>query len=128
MFKDTNVFVLGGNLTSEPETKTIGGQECVKFRIASENGIKEGPNMNTIYLDCEWWNPSKGAQYLGKGKKVELIGRLTMSHWADKETGLARSRFVFKVSQLELRGKKNDSNSQLEPDSSSDFLESLKSA
>jgi single stranded DNA-binding protein len=122
MYRDTNCSILGGRLVSDPETKTINGEQLVKFRIVSNSGIEEGPSTNTLYIDCEWWGSNKGSQYLEKGKKVEIIGRLQMSHWTDKETGIARSRAYIKVNNLELRGKKPDSENE---SASNDFIDSL---
>jgi hypothetical protein len=121
MYRDTNVVVFGGRLVADPETKTINGDDCVKFRMVVNNGVEEGSGMNTLYLDCEWWSPNKGASYLEKGKKVEVQGKLQMSHWKDKGDGSSRSRPYLKVLSLELRGTKKDS----EPLAEDNFVSSI---
>ena len=121
MYRDTNVNVYSGRLVADPETKTINGDDCIKFRIVVNNGIEEGSGMNTLYMDCEWWSPNKGASYLEKGKKVEIQGRQLMSHWKDKGDGSSRSRPYIKVLSLELRGTKKDSKTPPEDD----FLSSI---
>lgn len=122
MYRDLNFIVLGGRLAADPEQKTINGEELVKFRVVVNNGVEDGPNTNTLYIDCEWWNPNKGAQYLEKGKKVEVTGRLIMSHWLDKNDNTKRTRAFVKVMNIELRGSKKN-----EAEGSSDFLSSIAS-
>src|SRR5215211_2150031 len=39
-------------------------------------------------------------QYMGKGKRVRVIGRLEYQTWIDKETGALRSRAVIVASQV----------------------------
>jgi single-strand DNA-binding protein len=39
-------------------------------------------------------------QYMGKGKRVRVIGRLEYQSWTDKETGALRSRAVIVASQV----------------------------
>ena len=126
MYKDTNSVVFGGRLTADPETKKIGSEECVKFRMAINNGVEEGPNFNTLYMDFEWWSPNKAVQYLSKGKKVEITGKMYMSHWTDKNDSTKRSRPYVKVLSLELKGSKKQEFNEQE-DSSSDFISSLNS-
>lgn len=109
MYKDLNVTVFGGRLVADPEIKTINGNDLAKFRLVVNNGVEEGPNTNTLYIDCEWWNPSNGVKYLEKGKKVEILGKMMMSHWTDKSDNTKRSRPFVKVINLDLRGKKNES-------------------
>ena len=39
-------------------------------------------------------------QYMAKGKRVRVIGRLEYQNWTDKETGALRSRAVIVASQV----------------------------
>ena len=39
-------------------------------------------------------------QYMGKGKRVRVIGRLEYQSWIDKESGALRSRAVIVASQV----------------------------
>jgi single-strand DNA-binding protein len=122
MYRDLNIVAFGGRLAADPEQKTINGNDCVKFRIVVNNGVEDGPNNNTLYIDAEWWNPNKGAQYLEKGKKVEITGRMMMSHWIDKNDNSKRSRPFVKIISLELRGSSKKTESE---EVGSDFISSL---
>jgi len=103
---DTNNTVLGGRLFADPEIKTINGKELVKFRLCVNNGTEEGPGKNTLFIDCEWWEPGKAAQYLEKAKKVEIVGRIMMSHWTDKDNGTQKSKIFISIMALQLKGSK----------------------
>ena len=104
--KDTNVIVVEGNLVKDVEVKNIKEKNLAKFRIASQNGDKD-----TTFIDCEWWNPNGAVEYLLKGKKVAITGRLMQSNWKDKETGGSRSSVFVAVHTLDLRGTKSNSDS-----------------
>lgn len=103
---DTNNIVLGGRLSADPEIKTINGKELVKFRLCVNNGTEEGPGKNTLFIDCEWWEPGNAVKYLEKGKKVEIVGRIMMSHWADKNDGTQKSKPFVSIMALQLKGSK----------------------
>ena len=56
-----NRIVLKGNLTKDPEYKTISEKELVTFRIAVNESIGNGKE-ETVYLDVDGWG-SHAAYY-----------------------------------------------------------------
>ena len=57
-------------------------------------------------------NPGNVAQYLVKGKEVEIHGRLLMDEWKNKE-GESRSKLYISVREISLgRSPKNSSNNE----------------
>lgn len=96
--RDINTLVIEGNLAADCITKQIGDSNLAKFRLCSSNGEKK-----TTYIDCEWWKPSGAIEYLRKGKRVAIIGRLLQDEWEDKDTGVKRQKHFVGVERLELR-------------------------
>jgi|LakMenEpi03Aug12_release.lakeMendotaPanAssembly.Ray.scaffolds.fasta_scaffold32376_8 single stranded DNA-binding protein len=96
--RDINNLCLEGNLAGDCVTKPIGDSVLAKFRLCVSNGEKR-----TTYIDCEWWNPTRAVDYLKRGKKVFITGRLLENEWEDKDTGKKRQKHFVGVNELELR-------------------------
>lgn len=96
--RDINLLAAEGNLAADCVTKTIGDSVLVKFRLCVSNGDRP-----TTYIDCEWWNPNGAVEYLKRGKKVHVIGRLLQNDWEDKDTKTMQHKHFIGVRELELR-------------------------
>jgi single-strand DNA-binding protein len=91
-----NRIILKGNLTKDPEYKTVSEKELVTFRIAVNESVGNGKE-ETIYLDIDGWGSH--AEYsrnvsLSKGDRVIVDGRLRQRNWEDKE---GNSRISYSV-------------------------------
>lgn len=89
-----NRVVLKGNLTRDPEYKTVSDRSLVTFRIAVNESIGQGKE-ETIYLDVDGWgNHAEYAQgvFLQKGDRVIVDGRLRQRNWEDKD-GVSRTSY-----------------------------------
>ena len=77
-----NSVVLVGNLGADPELRQAGDKDVCNFRIAtSEYGDKT--EWHSIVV---WGNQAQSCgQYLSKGSKVAIHGRLQTRQWEDKE-------------------------------------------
>lgn len=92
---DINHVVIVGNLTRDPELKhTAGGMPLAKLRVANNTRTKKadgewGDKAN--YFDVTVWGKhgENCAQYLSKGKKVAISGRLDWREW-DAQDGTKR--------------------------------------
>lgn len=100
--RDISGFFAEGNLASDSVTKQIGDSKLTKFRICISNGEKR-----TTYIDCDWWNPNGAVEFLRKGKKVFITGRLFQDEWEDKDTSVKQQKFFIGVERLELRSNAN---------------------
>ena len=81
-----NRIVLKGNLTKDPEYKTISDKELVTFRIAVNESIGNGKE-ETIYLDVDGWGSHAAYSEnvdLQKGDRVIVDGRIRQRNWEDK--------------------------------------------
>lgn len=74
-----------GNLTRDPEYKTISERELVTFRIAVNEPVGNGKE-ETVYMDVDAWgnhaNYARGVD-LVKGDRVVVEGRLRQRSWED---------------------------------------------
>jgi single-strand DNA-binding protein len=93
MSKNLNKVLLTGNLGADPETRyTPQGSAITTFRVASSRSWRtaEGEDRE----ETEWfrvvaWNKLGEicAQYLQKGSRVYIEGRLQTRSWDDQATG-----------------------------------------
>ncbi len=104
-----NTVILGGNLTRDPELKTIpNGKNVANFGIAINERYKAADGSmkeSTVFVDCEVWNASAdiAGKYLRKGHPVVLEGRLKSDSW-QTQSGERRQKIILKVERLHLLG------------------------
>ena len=90
-----NRVTLKGNLTRDPEYKTVSDKNLVTFRIAVNESTGNG-REETVYLDVDGWGShSDYAQNvtLSKGDRVIVDGRLRQRNWEDKN-GVNRTSYT----------------------------------
>ena len=96
MGKDLNKVMLTGHLGADPEMRyTSQGSAVTTFRVASGRRWKSADGVD--HDDTEWfrvvaWDKLGEIcnQYLTKGTRVYVEGRLRTNKWQDKETGQDR--------------------------------------
>lgn len=92
MAKSINQVILLGRLTRDPEARTTStGKTVVSFSLAVDRG---GQDDSADFFDVTAWEKlgELVSQYLSKGRRVLVQGRLRQDSWDDKETGKKRSR------------------------------------
>lgn len=92
MARSINQVILMGRLTRDPEQRTTTtGKTIASFSIAVDRG---GQDDAADFFDITAWEKlgELVMQYLGKGRRVLVQGRLRQDSWDDKETGKKRSR------------------------------------
>ena len=92
MAKSINQVILMGRLTRDPEQRTTTtGKTIASFSIAVDRGGQEDA---ADFFDITAWEKLGDlvVQYLAKGRRVLVQGRLRQDSWDDKETGKKRSR------------------------------------
>ena len=96
MAKDLNKVQLTGNLGKDPETRyTAQGSALTRFSVASGRRwhTPEGDDRDeTEWFTVVAWNKLGEicAQYLQKGARVYIEGRLQTRSWEDQQTGQKR--------------------------------------
>ena len=92
MARSINQVILMGRLTRDPEQRTTtSGRTVVSFSIAVDRQTQVD---QTDFFDITAWEKlgELVMQYLSKGRRVLVQGRLRQDSWDDKETGKKRSR------------------------------------
>lgn len=109
MARSINQVILMGRLTRDPEQRTTTtGKNIVSFSIAVDRG---GQDDSTDYFDINAWEKLGDLvmQYLTKGRRVLVQGRLRQDSWDDKETGKKRSRIDVTASDVTFLDGPSDS-------------------
>lgn len=92
MARGINQVMLMGRLTRDPEVRTTAsGKSVTSFSLAVDRG---GQDDQADFFDITAWEKTGElvAQYLSKGRRCLVQGRLRQDSWDDKETGKKRSR------------------------------------
>ena len=92
MAKSINQVILMGRLTRDPEVRTTTtGKTITSFSLAVDRGGQEDA---ADFFDVTAWEKlgELVSQYLSKGRRCLVQGRLRQDSWDDKETGKRRSR------------------------------------
>ena len=87
-----NVVCITGNLTKDPELRTIpSGTSVCKLRVAVNSRRKDGASGEWVdkpnYFDVTVWGAQgeNCANYLSKGRPVAVEGRLDWREWESQE-------------------------------------------
>lgn len=92
MAKSINQVILMGRLTRDPETRTTpSGKTIASFSLAVD---RAGQDDAADFFDVTAWEKlgELVSQYLSKGRRCLVQGRLRQDSWDDKETGKKRSK------------------------------------
>jgi single-strand DNA-binding protein len=98
MAKSLNKVMLIGNLGKDPEVKfTPGGMAVAKFTVATNERFKdksgEWQDRTEWHSIVAWQRLAEiVGEYLKKGSKVYIEGRLQTSSWEDKQSGEKKYR------------------------------------
>jgi len=106
-----NVVVLSGNLTKDPESKAVGETSVTKLRLASNKSVKDRQTGewadSPMYFDIDVWGRTGEIcmQYLTRGSKVTVSGRLDWREWTS-EAGEKRQNVSIVADRVELPSKR----------------------
>ena len=106
-----NQVVIVGCLGRDPELQhTAGGTAVTKFSVAVNDRIKSGTEWKdrVDWLECSAFGPTaeRICQYMAKGRKIIVMGKLRTDEWNDKETGAKRSRTFVLIDQWQTADAK----------------------
>jgi single-strand DNA-binding protein len=114
MAKSVNKVILLGNVGKDPEIRaTASGMTVANFSIATTDRIK---GQDGQYTDKTEWHNLVAFQrtaeiirdYVKKGNKLYIEGRLQTSSWDDKTSGQKKYRTEIIVSDLSLLSGKGE--------------------
>jgi single-strand DNA-binding protein len=114
MARSVNKVILLGNVGKDPEIRaTAGGMTVANFSIATTDRIK---GQDGQYTDKTEWHNLVAFQrtaeiirdYVKKGNKLYIEGRLQTSSWDDKATGQKKYKTEIIVNDLSLLSGKGE--------------------
>lgn len=114
MAKSVNKVILVGNLGKDPEVKyTPSGTPVAKFSLATNERYKD--KAGEWQDRTEWHNivawqrlAEIVGEYVKKGSKIYIEGRLQTSSWEDKQSGEKKYRTEIIASDLVLLGGRGE--------------------
>jgi single-strand DNA-binding protein len=121
MPKSVNKVILVGNVGADPEVKyTPSGIPVGKFSLATNERFK---NKSGEWQDrTEWHNivawqrlAEIVGEYVSKGSKVYIEGKLQTSSWEDQRSGEKKYRTEIVARDIVLLGLRENGNSKAEP-------------
>jgi len=105
-----NHVILMGNLTRDPETRTVtGGQSVAELGIAVNDNYKDKDGKlveKSCFADVVVWGKQAEScqQYLKKGAPVLVEGKLQLDQWTT-EAGEKRSKLRVKAMRVQFLSK-----------------------
>ncbi len=116
MARSINQVILLGRLTRDPEQRTTAsGKNVVSFSIAVDRPTQDD---QADFFNITAWEKLGDLvmQYLSKGRRVLVQGRLRQDSWEDKETGKRQSRIEVTASDVTfLDGPSSDNSGSAAP-------------
>ena len=106
-----NKMELIGNLTKDPETRTVKGingeAKVTNFTVAANDGF--GEHKQTLFVRVTAWNGfgEMCAKYLRKGSKVFAAGPVTVNAYINNE-GNAVGQLEMKLEDIEFLSRAGD--------------------
>ena len=114
MPKSVNKVILVGNLGKDPEIKyTPSGVAQAKFSLATNESYKDKSGQwqeRTEWHNIVAWQRMAEiiGEYVKKGSKIYIEGRLQTSSWDDKETGQKKYKTEIIANELVLLGGRGE--------------------
>jgi single-strand DNA-binding protein len=114
MAKSVNKVILVGNLGKDPEVKyTPSGVPVAKFSLATNERFKdkggEWQDRTEWHNIVAWQRLAEiVGEYVKKGSKIYIEGRLQTSSWEDKQSGEKKYRTEVVASDLVLLGGRGE--------------------
>lgn len=116
MARSINQVILLGRLTRDPEQRTTAsGKNVVSFSIAVD---RQSQDDQADFFNITAWDKLGDLvmQYLSKGRRVLIQGRLRQDSWEDKDIGKRQSRIEVTASDVTfLDGPSGDNSGSAAP-------------
>ncbi|MCG9695594.1 single-stranded DNA-binding protein [Shewanella sp. Isolate11] len=106
--RGVNKVILVGNLGKDPEVRYMpNGNAVANFTVATSESWKD--QQGQVQERTEWHNivmyrrlAEVAGEYLKKGSKVYLEGKLQTSKWQDQQTGQDRYKTEINASEMQM--------------------------
>lgn len=109
-----NLATFGGRLGRDSELNHVAsmGENVCNFTLAVDVGTKQNPK--TIWVECALFGKRAQTlhQYLKKGVKVTVIGRISLDEYTSKQTGEKKTALRLSVSEIDMHLPPRESGSE----------------
>ena len=112
-----NHLTIIGNLTRDPESKDVGDKTVCNFTVAvnRRQKDKDGNNVADFFRVSAWGKTGETCQkYLTKGRKVAVVGSVSVHAYSDKDGNPKGSLEVF-AQDVEFLSSANSNSEQAAP-------------
>jgi len=121
-----NLAVVEGRLTNDPELRYLqNGTALCKFSIANNQSYYKDENLQeeVNFIDITTWAKlaEKCNEYLKKGRRVLINGRLKQDKWQDNN-GANRSKISIVGNQVQFLDQKKETEEKNAADPSDDTV------
>ena len=103
-----------GNLGKDCVVNTVNGKNVINFTVAHTEKYRDSQGNNqekTTWVDCAYWTDRTAiAPYLQKGQQVYVEGTPEVRSFT-RNDGTAGASLSLRVREVQLLGRKGDSNS-----------------
>lgn len=110
-----NLGIFTGNIGAAPsKNQTNSGEAVLNFSLGCAVGTKAAPR--TLWLDCSMYGKRADilSQYLEKGTKVTVSGRLDQVEFKKKD-GSQDKKLTLNVSEIDMHGSPSGNAAQTAP-------------
>ena len=99
-----NKFISIGNLTKDPELKSVNDNKVCSFGFASNNPFAKS---EVLFIEVNFWNKAAEncMKFLKKGSQVYIEGRLKMNQWKDSSGKHNQKYFIIGENIRFLKGE-----------------------
>lgn len=104
-----NNVSLIGNLTRDLELRYVGENKTPITTIGLAVNTRFGKKEETMFIDVDVWGKQAEncCEYLSKGRKVGVTGRLKQESWEDTTTSQKRSKILIVADSVEFLSSGN---------------------
>ncbi len=116
-----NKVILAGNLTRDPELRYLpSGSAVCNTAVATNRRFKKqdgSQGEEVCFIDITFFNRTAEVanQYLKRGSKILVEGRLKLEQWTD-QNGAKRSKHSITVESMQMLDSKGSQNTQNQND------------
>lgn len=118
MSKSVNKVILVGNVGQDPDIRyTAAGKAVAKLSLATNERFKnrsgEWEERTEWHSVVAWQRLAEiVGEYVGKGSRVYIEGRLQTSRWEDRQSGETKYRTEIVAREIVLLGSKQGDNGE----------------
>ena len=107
-----NSLQILGRLTRDPEIKNANGKSVCQFAIAVNRNKEEAD-----FFECVAWEKTAEtiSQYVKKGQRILIDGRLQQDRWKDQQSGENRSTVKIILNRFDFIEAAEQQNAQQQP-------------